>query len=321
MDALSDVLRASRLTGGVYLHAEFSEPWCFVAQVKPELCAPFALPARHLISFHYIVEGRMSVRVWNGPTIEVGTGEVVLLPRNDPHTFGSDTSLPPADVSKVIPTREGDGLFQIRHGGDGAVTKVVCGYLGSDDGKENPVIAALPQAFKLGVEEAGAAEWIRSSFQFAADAVAAGSPGSSTVLSKLSELLFVEAVRRYTEKLPDGETGWLAGLKDPYVSRALGVLHKDIAKEWTVDDLSREVGLSRSAFADRFSRLIGTSPKQYLTSWRMQRAAQLLQNSNRSVAQVAEDVGYDSVAAFSRAFKRVHDCAPATWRKAQLDEH
>jgi AraC-like DNA-binding protein len=192
---------------------------------------------------------------------------------------------------------------------------LVCGFLGYSSAKDNPVISTLPALFKLTVEQGGAAEWIRSTFQYAAEEVSAGRPGSETVLAKLSELLFVEAVRRYADGLPDGQTGWFAGLRDPYVARALAHLHRDITRRWTVDLLGREVGLSRSALADRFIRLVGMPPMHYLANWRMQIATQKLRDTNSSLAQIAESVGYESEAAFSRAFKKALGTAPATWRR------
>ena len=155
-----------------------------------------------------------------------------------------------------------------------------------------------------------------STFHFAANEVAAGRPGSEITLAKLSELLFVEAVRRYAESLPEGQTGWLAGLCDPYVARALALFHGDVARPWTVDELGREIGLARSALTDRFTRLIGVAPMHYLANWRMQIAAQKLRDTGASLAQIAEAVGYDSEAAFSRAFKKVFGMAPATWRRS-----
>lgn len=194
---------------------------------------------------------------------------------------------------------------------------MVCGFLGFARAEGNPVISTLPPLLKLDVERGGNAEWIRSTFQFAAEEVAAGRPGSEAVLAKLSELLFVEAVRRYAETLPEGQTGWLAGLREPHVARALALLHRDTARRWTVEDLGREVGLSRSALAERFIRLIGMPPIQYLASWRMQVATQKLRNTSASLAEVAAAVGYDSEAAFSRAFKKSFGTAPATWRRSQ----
>src|SRR5262249_24978541 len=202
------------------------------------------------------------------------------------------------------------------HGGGGKRTRMICGYLGHDSAEENPVISTLPPLLKLDAEQGGAAEWIRSTFQFAAEEVAAGRPGSETVLAKLSELLFVETVRRYVENLPDGQTGWLAGLRDTYVARALALLHRDIARAWSVDELGREAGLSRSALADRFIRLIGGPPMHYLANLRMQVAMQTLRDTSASLAQVADMVGYESEAAFSRAFKKATGTAPATWRRS-----
>jgi AraC-like DNA-binding protein len=318
MDALSDVLRVARLTGGVFLHAEFFEPWCMAARVGPEHCTPALGPASHLILYHYVVEGELRIRVGNegGGGLKLGAGDVVLLPRNDLHLVGSDLTLPPvAGINIIQPPKDG-GLFSIHHGGSGRRTRMICGFLGCDCTDENPVLSTLPALLKLDAEQGGAAEWIRSTFQYAAEEVASGRPGSETVLAKLSELLFVEAVRRYAEELPRGQTGWLAGLRDPYVSRALALLHRDIARPWTVDDISREVGLSRSALADRFISLIGMPLMHYLTSWRMQVASQKLRNTSASLEQVADSVGYGSEAALSRAFKKAFGAAPATWRRS-----
>jgi AraC-like DNA-binding protein len=318
MDALSDVLRVAHLTGGVFLHAEFFAPWCMTARVPPEQCGPALGPASHLIIYHYVVEGGLHIRVegQDGEDLVIETGEVVLLPRNDPHLMGSDLSLPPvAGRDIIVPPKDG-GLFSIHHGGAGERTRMVCGFLGCASTAGNPVISTLPPLLKLKVEQGGPAEWVRSTFQYAAEEVSAGRPGSETVLAKLSELLFVEAVRRYAETLPDGQTGWFAGLREPHVARALALLHGDITRRWTVDDLGREVGLSRSALADRFIRLIGIPPMHYLTNWRMQVATQKLRNTSASLAQVAEIVGYDSEAAFSRAFKKAFGAAPATWRRS-----
>ena len=318
MDALSDVLRVAHLTGGVFLHADFFAPWCISARVSPEHCAPALGPATHLIFYHYVVEGAFHLRIegQDGHDLTIGAGEIVLLPHNDLHLIGSDLSLRPVPGKDVIRPPTNGGLFSIRHGGNGERTRMVCGFLGCAKAEGNPVIASLPSILKLNVEEGAAAEWIRSTFHYAAEEVAAGRAGSETVLSKLSELLFVETVRRHAETLPEGQTGWLAGLRDQFVARALALLHRDIARRWTVDDLGQEVGLSRSALAERFIRLIGVPPMHYLANWRMQVATENLRSTNRSLAQVAELVGYESEAAFSRAFKKAFAASPATWRRA-----
>lgn len=320
MDALSDVLKATRLKGGVFLHAEFSDPWCLSSQVSSENCARFLDAASDIIPYHYVLEGRLRVQTEGAPTIELGPGQVVLLPRNDLHLLGGDLSLPPVSGDDVvIPSNDG-GLSVIRHGGGGERTRIICGFLGADNLDRNPIISSLPSVLELDVREGSGAEWIRSTFSYAAEEIAAGRAGSETILAKVSELLFVEAVRRYAESLPEEQTGWLAGLKDSYVSRALALLHARLNKSWTVDALGREVGLSRSALADRFNQIIGVPPMQYLTQWRMQFAAQELRHSNKSIMHVALEVGYDSEAAFARAFKRVMGTPPAAWRRKSITE-
>jgi AraC-like DNA-binding protein len=217
-------------------------------------------------------------------------------------------------IRQVVRASPGGGLWVVRHGGGGEQTRIVCGFLGSERFDGNPLADALPAVLRFDTRQDGAGAWMKSSLEFAADEIAAHRAGSETVLAKLSELLFVEALRRYVEGLPEEQTGWLAGLKDPFVSRALSLLHGRVAKEWTVDDLGREVGLSRSALADRFTRLIGEPPMRYLARWRIQVAAHQLRNSDTPLARIAEQVGYESEAAFNRAFKRSFGVPPATWR-------
>jgi AraC-like DNA-binding protein len=316
MDALSDVLRAAQLSGGVFLDAEFTAPWCIAAQMTPALCAPFLGPASHIIPYHYVIEGELFVAVQGQAPLGLRSGEVVLFPRNDSHVMGSDLGLPPVSGRDIILSPEGGGLHSIRHGGGGAAARMVCGYLGCDGASSNPIIATLPPAMKLEIDGTGPTEWIRSTFRYAANEVASGRPGSETVLAKLSELLFVEAVRRYLDGLPPGQTGWLAGLRDPAVGRVLALMHGDVARPWSVEELGRKAGLSRSVLAERFTRLIGVAPMHYLAHWRMQIAAQSLRDSSASLAQVAERIGYESEAAFSRAFKQSFGSAPASWRRA-----
>ncbi len=315
MDALSDVLRVARLSGGVFMRADFTAPWCVAARISPDMCAPFLKRTTHLIPYHYVIEGEFQASVEGGAPTLLRSGELVLFPGNDVHLMGSDLSLPPVMAADILLPPDGNGLRSIRYGNGGAPTKLICGYLGCETVQGNPIISAMPALIRLKVEDFGLAEWIRSSFQYAANEITAGRPGSDTILAKLSELLFVEAVRRYAESLPAGQTGWLAGLQDAAVARALALMHGDIARDWSVDELGRKIGLSRSALAEKFSRLIGMAPIQYLTHWRMQVAAQKLEETNASLAQVAESVGYESEAAFSRAFKKVFGRAPAGWRR------
>jgi AraC-like DNA-binding protein len=314
MDALSDLLRVVRLLGGVFLDAEFSAPWSITAQVGPEDCRlVLAEPAR-LVAFHYVISGNLLLQINRDPPVNVRGGTIVLLPRNDGHTLASQSGLKAISAEKLIQMDPAGGLARIRHGGGGEVTRIVCGFVGTEVDC-HPLIDALPSTLVLDLNGKAAGEWILSSFRFAAQELAAARAGSATVLAKLSELMFVEAVRCYLEGLPAGERGWLAGLRDPAVGRALALLHTELARPWTAEELAREVYLSRSAFADRFTALIGSPPITYLTRWRMQVAAQRLRESHRSVAQISGDVGYESEVAFARAFKRQFSKSPAQWRK------
>jgi AraC-like DNA-binding protein len=319
MDALTDVLKVARLSGGVFFHAEFSAPWCMAARMTPELCAPFVGTAQHLVPYHYVVDGEILVSVDGHPTQTLRGGDVVLFPRNDFHLMGSDLRLPPASASDVVLASLLDRRGTIRHGGGGAPSSVVCGFLGCDYLHANPIVSALPPVMLLRVDETPAADWIRSTFQFAAHEAAAGRQGSAAVLAKLSELLFVEAVREHVRALPDERTGWLAGLRDPGVSRALALMHGDIGHPWSVEELAKQAGLSRSGLAERFTRLIGSSPMHYLADWRLQVAGQMLRESSDPLVRIAERVGYESEAAFSRAFRKKFGQAPASWRRAETD--
>lgn len=319
MDALSDVLRVARLKGGVFLHAEFTAPWCITAQVSPETCMPFLGPASHIIPYHYVVEGEMSVQMDEpgARPVRLRSGEVVMFPQNGLHSMGDRISRKPVPSGDVVQPPQPGQLYSIRHGGGGERTRIVCGFLGCDGAEHNPVLTTLPSILVLNIDEGGGAEWIRSTFHYAADEVAAGRPGSEAVLAKMSELLFVETVRRYVEKLPEGGSGWLAGLRDPHVARALSLFHANVAHAWTIDELARKVGLSRSPLAERFVQLIGMAPMHYLAHWRMLLAAQELRSTNASMAQIAQSIGYESEAAFSRAFKKAFGTAPAGWRRAE----
>jgi len=317
MDALSDLLRVVRLSGGVFLDAEFSAPWCVAAQVGAEDCRLVMVEPARVIAFHYVVAGRLLLQVAAELPVELRSGTIVLLPRNDAHTLASETGLQPVSGDRLMQADPGGGLARIRYGGGGESAHIVCGFVGTD-ARHHPLIDALPSTLVLDLNGKPAGEWISSSFRYAAGELAAVRAGSAIVLAKLSEAMFVEAVRCYLETLPEDRRGWLAGLRDPVVGRALALLHTQLARAWTAEELAREACLSRSAFADRFTALIGVPPIKYLTTWRMQVAAQRLRESRRSMAQIAADVGYESEAAFARAFKREFAMSPAQWRKQPL---
>ena len=319
MDALSDVLRVAQLSGGVFLNAHFTAPWCMAARISPEICAPFLGSSAHFIPYHYVVAGELRVALQDQDPVLLCAGECVLFPRNDLHVMGSDLALRASSIREILAGCQGVGPHHIRHGGGGAVTRLICGYLGCASARGNPVFASLPPLMRISASDGGSTDWFRAMFEFASSELAVGQPGSDTVLAKLSEVLFVEAVRRHTQNLPAGGTGWLAGLRDQPVARALALMHGNISRNWDVDQLAGEVGLSRSALADRFVRVLGLAPMQYLAQWRMQVAAQSLKRAALPLSRVAEQVGYESEAAFSRAFKKSFGASPGTWRRQNTE--
>lgn len=313
-DPLSEVLRAVRLTGGVFLDARFTAPWCVMSKIDPEDCRPFLAEPRQVIGYHYVVAGRMLVGVDGQDPVEVRAGETVLLPRNDPHLLCSSMGLRPVYGHDLIQAEDTDGMLRIVHGGGGEATHIICGFLGSDQDR-NPLIATLPRILKVDTSRARSSEWIESSLRFAIRGLQQGEVGTSTVMSRLSELMFVEAVRSYAATLPPEQRGWLAGIRDPFVGRALALVHGSLDRRCTAESLARDVALSRSAFTDRFTALVGMPPKRYLTFWRMQAARDKLREGRQPIAQVAYEVGYEAEAAFIRAFKREFGVPPATWRR------
>jgi AraC-like DNA-binding protein len=316
MDPLSSVLRSFRLSGGVFIDSRFTAPWCVVTKLSAEDCGPFLSAPSLLIAYHFIIDGRFLLTVEGQPTIEVHAGEVVMLPRNDVHTLASGSGLAAVDAHALLQPSAGGGLAQISHGGGGETTHLVCGFLSSED-LYNPLIAALPRILKLDVRQGASRDWVDASVRFAASEMTEGRFGSSSMMSRLSELLFVEAVRQYLATSGDQDVGWLKGLEDPRVGRALSLIHSSISTSWSAEALAREVSMSRSAFVDRFKTLMGMPPIRYLTQWRLQTAKLHLRETNKTIAQLAYSVGYESEEAFSRAFKREFGLPPARWRDQQ----
>lgn len=314
MDPLSDVLRSVRLMGGVFVDASFTAPWSIAAQITTEDCEPFFEIPGQVICYHVVTEGSMLLSVGDEAPVEVRAGEIVLLPRNDPHTMASEAGLTPVNAGELLQPSVDGGMARINHGGGGERTNLVCGFLGSEGGY-NPLIAALPTVLTLDIREGMLREWVEASVRFAANELALGRLASSNVMSRLSETLFVEAVRQYSSSLSGKQAGWLNGLNDPQIARALLLLHRDIAAPWSADSLAKEVALSRSAFMDRFKSVIGVPPIRYLTMWRLETAKLQLRESDKPAGQIAHLVGYESEAAFSRAFKREFGLSPSQWRE------
>lgn len=318
MDALSDAISAVRLTSSAFLDARFGAPWCIQSQITPEDCAPFGPMPTQIIAYHYVASGCLFLELDGDESISIGEGEVVLMPRNDRHTLGSAPGLKPAIIDHLIQPADGGKPAVLQIGGNGDRTHIICGFMGCEI-PDNPLLSALPGVLRIYANEGAGGAWLGDSFQRAAEEFATGGIGSSTVLGKLAELLFVEAVRRYLATLPHDQTGWLAGLRDPKIGKALAMLHTHPAHAWTADELAKAVDMSRSAFAERFSGFVGVPPMRYLSHWRLQLAAVRLRESPRAIAQIAYEVGYESEAAFSRAFKQAFGVTPGKWRRHESD--
>ena len=316
MDALSDVLKAVRLTGAVFFDVHASDPW--VAETPPgQTIVNSIFPgSEHLMHYHVVTRGRAWASLDGEPPIQLLAGDIVVFPHGDSHTMSSAPGLRRSpDLALYQRPDHGQLPFTLAlNGADSNPVHVVCGFFGCDARPFNPLLSALPRVIRISDSEGGV---ISAFASFASAESKQPRLGGECVLSDLSELMFVDVVRRYLAALPPEQTGWLAGLREPFIGRALTALHRSPARAWTLEMLAREVGLSRSALAERFTQFVGQPPVQYLTNWRMQLAANDLLGGTDSVAAIAERVGYESEAAFSRAFKKSTGEAPGQWRRRQ----
>jgi len=315
-DVLSDVLRAVRLTGAVYFDYEMTSPWVAEAPPSREIAAVVMPGAERVIEYHLIARGACWGYVVGDAPTRLHEGDLLLFPQGDAHVLSSAPSLRATpDIAGYARGSTPLPLFYEIGGGGPEEARLICGFLGCDERPFNPLLDALPRMLHVPAAIAeGADGWIGRLLLTAVREARHARPGSENVLARMSELMFVETIRRYLETLPADQTGWLAGLRDPLVGQALAALHGAPAEAWTVDGLARRVGTSRSVLAERFAALVGQPPIQYLTMWRMQVASRRLLDGG-TVAEAAAEVGYDSEPAFSRAFKKVLGHAPGTWRR------
>lgn len=317
--ALSDILKSVRLDGAAFLEAEFTAPWCVQAKYGLASLGKRWAAADRVIYFSFFAEGGCRVPLPDGAgVLDVVAGDLVLfLPGSDRQLMASDLRIAPADADSTPDRARPDGeAIRLRHGGGGTVTRVVCGYFACGSSACRPLLQALPRVMRIPTCDGPASKLLGPLLNMALRESAASRPGSESTLARLSELLFVEVLRRYVERLPAKSVGWLAGVRDLHVGRALALIHGAPGRPWTVDALAREVALSRSALAERFAALVGEPPIQYLMRWRLALAAQMLRSGAEAIGRVAERIGYESDAAFSRAFKREFGMPPATWRKS-----
>ncbi len=321
VDVLSDVLGSVRLTGSMLFLVDATTPWISWAP-QAEVIRPAVLPAsQHLISYHIVTQGGCWAGLRGASAERFEVGDVLVIPHGDAY-FLAD----PPDAQATYGTDEALSFFRrmaagelpaaINEGGGGAGrTQFICGFLGCHLRPFNPVLAALPRMIHLRAPKPPT-DRLRHLIEFALGELRERSPGGQSVLMRLAELMFVEVVRRHLDTMSGAQTGWLAGLRDPLVARTLASLHGAPERRWTLDALAAHAGTSRSVLAERFTHFAGQPPMHYLTQWRMQLATRLLAEPGaRKVAVVAETVGYESEAAFSRAFKKYVGVAPGLWRQ------
>ncbi|MGE3273900.1 MAG: AraC family transcriptional regulator [Vicinamibacterales bacterium] len=316
LDILSDVLRAVRLTGAVYFDFHLTPPWVAEAPPSRDIAATVLPGSERVFEYHLILEGTAWGHVVGEPPLPLRAGDLLLFPQGDAHVLSSAPGMRSAPDLPMY-TRTATPLplvYELGGAGDGR-TRIICGFLGCDERPYNPLLTALPRTIHLpAAGQDGGGRSMAALLEATIREEHLGQPGSENVLARLSELMLVEAIRRYLVSLPDSQRSWLAGLRDPVVSRALEALHASPQAAWTIESLGRAIGVSRSVLAARFTSMVGHPPIEYLTLWRMQLASRLLHEGQR-VVDVAPAVGYESEAAFSRAFKKLMGVPPAAWRQ------
>jgi AraC family transcriptional regulator, alkane utilization regulator len=316
-ELLADVLGRIHIASAVFLRGEFSQPWAFASTDAATLCQIVQPGARRLVLFHVVVEGMFTIKLDSGERATARAGDAVVLPYCDQHSMGFPDDVPPVPIASLLPMPPWREMPVVRHGGGGPPARIMCGYLHCEDLLFNPVLHALPRLIHVRPSSPQAAHWRETSLRYVVEQAARAGSRGETLLARLPELVLVDCLRQYAEGLPREQAGWLAALYDPVLGRALMLLHAQPAAAWTVDKLARSVAVSRSILAARFVQALGVSPMRYLAQWRLQLAANLLRDEPQlGMLAIAERVGYEAEAAFSRAFKRQLGVPPAAWRKS-----
>jgi AraC-like DNA-binding protein len=320
-DVLSYLLRVVRLSGAALFRGDLSAPWA-VKTVDSTKLAHIVLPkAKRPLLFHLVAEGHCWIALPDCHRVQLACGDIAVLPYGDAHTMGCDGGHEPVPVAGLLRDASWNtGLPVVVHGGGGETTRIICGFVHCDELLFNPLLKTLPALLHMNTEEEPAESLLAGSVRHLIGEAQAARAGSTCLLARLSELLLVEVLRRHMTALPPETVGWLSALNDPLVGRALQLLHADPAHGWTVNSLARKVGASRSSLATRFKTLLGQPPMRYLTYWRLQLAAELLRDGAIGMAALAASVGYDSEAAFNRAFKRYTGEPPTAWRNRAASE-
>ena len=317
MDALSEVLRIIKLDSAIYFNAELSEPWRLTSPEARTLAPMLGQGAGHVIIYHLLCDGRAYVQLEDGERVPLAPGDIVTFPHGHGHVLGNGHQAPAVDVGATLPDVLERGLELLHVGGGGAPSRFICGFLACDPILSQAFLGGLPPLIRVNIRDDPSGQWLENSLRFSVTEAAKRDAGAHAMVTKLSEVVFAETLRRYVRGLPEGQTGWLAGARDVEVGKALTLLHNRPAHPWTVAELAREAGLSRTVLSERFRHFLGESPMAYLTRWRLRLGARALTASSHSVAQIASQAGYESEAAFSRAFKREYGLPPARYRKCQ----
>jgi AraC-like DNA-binding protein len=314
MDALSEILKVVQLNGAIFFNARFTAPWRIASPAEASLAQALGLRAERVLLYHYMLEGSCLILLDGMAPLRLNAGDVIVFPHGDAHTMASSIGAQPLQLDAQTILRERPKLLSF--GGGGETTRVICGYLVCDPRLIQPILAALPRVVTVSLRGVdNRAHWLEASLLHAVEEANSPLPGAEGVLAKLSEVMVVETLRRYAAQLSPEHTGWLSGLRDRAVGKCLALMHETPAHPWTVDSLAREVGTSRSVLAERFTHFVGQAPMQYLGRWRMALATNYLRRSALNLARIAEEVGYETEATFSRAFRREFGVPPATWRR------
>ena len=315
-DVLSEVLRTVNLTGATFFSAEFQSPWGFTSPSTRALVEATEDPDAHLVLFHLVLDGRASARLDGASDLTLHAGDIVAFPQGGAHRMWQGRPARWFDTTPVV-RRALEGRFEVaRSGGPGDSTRFVCGYFRCDRWVGEVILAGLPPMLRVSVRDGDRRGWLEDAILFLAAESASDHAGRLALLTKLSEALFVETLRRWMTGLPAEHTGWLAGARDAIVGRAIAAIHRQPAKRWTVDTLARETGASRSTLVERFAHYLHEPPMAYLSRWRLRLGARLLATTQHTVLEIAGHVGYESEASFNRAFRREYGMPPGRFRRS-----
>lgn len=314
MDALSEVLRAIQVDSAFFYHGEFTAPFSVRSPHSSKLNPYIDQTDGHVIVYHLLTQGTAIAKLDDNTRLALEAGDIVIFPHGDPHTIHSGDASRPVDVESALQQIFADGLKLARMGGGGEVTRFVCGYMVCEPELSTVLLSGLPPVFKVSIRADDSGRWLEQSISYSITQASVSDSGSKAVLGKLCETLFAETLRRYVAASPLQQRGWLAGVLDPEIGKVLASMHREPAAPWTVAQLAESAGMSRSVLAARFRHYLGEPPMAYLTRWRLQLGARMLLKTSHSVARVASEVGYESEAAFNRAFKRQFAEPPARYR-------